>query len=292
MTPSARAGRRGPIGPAGPPATLGVALLAAALLAVSLLGGLAAALAASPSPSPSTKVVLQVGWAEEPDTLSPYLSAARSSRSVWDLVYDTLVDYDAATLEAAPGLATSWDHSADGLVWTFTLRDGVRWQDGRPLTARDVAWTYTFALEHDVPLWREALDGVRGVEAVDERTVRIRCGRPKADLLDLRLPVLPRTSGAMSPRRRSSRGSAGRRRSSGAAPSAPWTGGRASRCGWTRATRTGEGGRSSTRSSCASTATARRWRTTSRPAVSTAPGACRVSGSTTSTTAAASRPPP
>ena len=209
-----RAGRRGPFAAAGrravrgacgarggqavPPAATGAAgvllvtlLLAAALLAVSLLGGLGAALAESPSPSPSAPVSLRVGWAEEPDTLSPYLSAARSSRFVWDLVYDTLVDYDAETLEAAPGLAASWDHSADGLVWTFTLRDGVRWQDGRPLTARDVAWTYSFALEHDVPLWREALAGVREVEAVDDQTVRIRCSRPKADLLDLRLPVLP-----------------------------------------------------------------------------------------------------
>jgi len=170
---------------------LAAVLVAAALLAVSLLGGLAAALGASPSPSPSAPVILRVGWAEEPDTLSPYLSAARSSRFVWDLVYDTLVDYDAETLEAAPGLAASWEHSADGLVWTFTLRDGVRWQDGRPLTARDVAWTYTFALAHDVPLWRAALAGVREVEAVDDRTVRVRCSRPKADLLDLRLPVLP-----------------------------------------------------------------------------------------------------
>ncbi|MBN2204821.1 MAG: peptide ABC transporter substrate-binding protein [Thermoleophilia bacterium] len=165
--------------------------IAAALLAVSLCAGLAAALADNLSPSAPAPVILRVGWAEEPDTLSPYLSATRASRSVWDLVYDTLVDYDAETLEAAPGLAVTWDHSADGLVWTFVLRDGVRWQDGSPLTAHDVAWTYTFALEHDVPLWRGALDGVREVEAVDDRTVRIRCSRPKADLLDLRLPVLP-----------------------------------------------------------------------------------------------------
>ncbi|HSL95002.1 MAG TPA: peptide ABC transporter substrate-binding protein [Thermoleophilia bacterium] len=187
---SARPTRRGRVVPLTASGAVAV-LLAAVLLAASLLGGLAAALADSPSPSPSAPVLLRVGWAEEPDTLSPYLSAVRSSRFVWDLVYDTLVDYDAETLEAVPGLAASWDHSADGLVWTFTLRDGVRWQDGRPLTARDVAWTYAFALEHDVPLWRGALDGVREVEAVDDRTVRLRCSRPKADLLDLRLPVLP-----------------------------------------------------------------------------------------------------
>jgi len=160
-------------------------------LAVGAAAPLASASSGSASPSPSTPVVLRVGWAEEPDTLNPYLSASRASRFVWDLVYDTLVDYDAATLDAVPGLATSWDHSADGLVWTFALRDGVTWQDGRPLTARDVEWTYRFALDHDVPLWRDALDGVAAVKAVDDLTVRVRCRRPKADLLDLRLPILP-----------------------------------------------------------------------------------------------------
>ncbi len=166
-------------------------LIAAVFLSVAFAGSLATALAESPSPSPAGKVVLRLGWTEEPDTLNPYLSAVRTSREIWGLVYDTLVDYDAATLDAVPGLAADWEHSSNGLVWTFTLRDGVRWQDGGPLRAQDVAWTYTFALEHDVPLWRDALQGVSRVEAVDDRTVRIRCSRPKADLLDLRLPVLP-----------------------------------------------------------------------------------------------------
>lgn len=172
-----------------------VLLLVAVVLAAGLAGGLVgsatSARAESPSASSATRVVVRVGWAEEPDTLNPYLSASRASRRVWDLVYDTLVDYDAATLDAVPGLATRWERSADGLVWTFTLREGVRWHDGRPLTAQDVAWTYRFALEHEVPIWSGALRGVAAVQAVDELTLRVRCSRPKGDLLDLRLPVLP-----------------------------------------------------------------------------------------------------
>lgn len=44
--------------------------------------------------------------------------------------------------QPAPDLATSWSASADGLVWTFALRHGVKWQDGTPFTADDVVYTY------------------------------------------------------------------------------------------------------------------------------------------------------
>ena len=84
------AARRDRVGP------LAAAVLAVVLLVAGLAGGLATALAESPSPSPP--VVLRVGWAEEPDALNPFVSAARSSREVWSLVYDTLIDYDAAPL--------------------------------------------------------------------------------------------------------------------------------------------------------------------------------------------------
>ena len=85
-------------------------LIAAVFLSVAFAGSLATALAESPSPSPAGKVVLRLGWTEEPDTLNPYLSAVRTSREIWGLVYDTLVDYDAATLDAVPGLAADWEH--------------------------------------------------------------------------------------------------------------------------------------------------------------------------------------
>ena len=45
-------------------------------------------------------------------------------------------------LNPAPDLASRWEVSGDGLTWTFTLRDGVKWSDGQPFTADDVAFTF------------------------------------------------------------------------------------------------------------------------------------------------------
>ena len=47
-----------------------------------------------------------------------------------------------AQLRGTPRLATSWSHSKNGLVWTYHIRHGVKWSDGVPLTAADVAYTF------------------------------------------------------------------------------------------------------------------------------------------------------
>ncbi|MFG2629527.1 ABC transporter substrate-binding protein [Streptomyces sp. NPDC048473] len=60
-------------------------------------------------------------------------------------IYEAMLVYNPADGKATPWLATSWETSADGRTVTFTLRDGVKWSDGKPLTAEDVA--YTFGLQ-------------------------------------------------------------------------------------------------------------------------------------------------
>ena len=52
-------------------------------------------------------------------------------------VFDTLL-WEDATGDPIPWLAEKWSHSDDGREWRFTIRDGVQWQDGQPLTAQDV----------------------------------------------------------------------------------------------------------------------------------------------------------
>lgn len=60
-------------------------------------------------------------------------------------VYEAMLVYNPADGKATPWLATSWETTPDGKTVTFTLRDGVKWSDGKPLTAEDVA--YTFGLQ-------------------------------------------------------------------------------------------------------------------------------------------------
>ncbi|MET9661082.1 ABC transporter substrate-binding protein [Streptomyces sp. NPDC006510] len=60
-------------------------------------------------------------------------------------IYEAMLVYNPADGKATPWLATSWETSKDGRAVTFTLRHGVKWSDGKPLTAQDVA--YTFGLQ-------------------------------------------------------------------------------------------------------------------------------------------------
>ena len=69
----------------------------------------------------------------------------RSERSHWYdmLIYDTLLSYD-ENLDPIPWLAEDYAVSADGTTMNFTIRSGVEWHDGSPLTADDVAFTFNY----------------------------------------------------------------------------------------------------------------------------------------------------
>ena len=64
-----------------------------------------------------------------------------SAYEFWNMQYATLTDKAADDFATIPGLAERWTASDDGLTYTYTLREGLKWSDGEPLTADDVAWT-------------------------------------------------------------------------------------------------------------------------------------------------------
>jgi len=74
---------------------------------------------------------------------SPFAYIAGPGYLQASYIYDTLLWKD-ATGRLLPWLARSVQRSADGLTYTFWLRDGIRWHDGRPLTAEDVAFTFEY----------------------------------------------------------------------------------------------------------------------------------------------------
>ena len=167
----------------------------AVVLAGSLVWGLAVAFAASPSPSPSAgKVILRVGWTSEPDNLNPFIGL--SSYEIWALNYSYLFgsgDHNQPTLDLAAAFPTQANGglSADGKTWTIHLRPNLRWQDGRPLTAADVAFTYTYIIKNDMTNLTNYTQGIKTVTALDPTTVRIVCSAPKADLERALVPILP-----------------------------------------------------------------------------------------------------
>jgi peptide/nickel transport system substrate-binding protein len=85
---------------------------------------------------------------------------------------ETLTRYDEAESEIVPSLATEWEQVSP-LEWDFTLREGVQFQDGTALTADTVVTSLRHVLDAEVPARAFSPAVVSGVEAVDERTVRI-----------------------------------------------------------------------------------------------------------------------
>jgi peptide/nickel transport system substrate-binding protein len=169
-----------------------VLLAVFACLAAGLVWGLTAAMAASPSPSPSSgKVILRIGWTREPDNLNPFVGYSASDYEVWHLQYDLLTGYDAKTWQPKPELAESWTHTADGLTWDFKIRQGATWQDGVPVTARDVAFTYNYVIKNQMSSFTGYTEGIKKVVAVDDATARFICTRPKANILGMWIPILP-----------------------------------------------------------------------------------------------------
>ena len=166
------------------PTAAGALIALAVLLVVP-----GAAVAASPSPS-AAATVYQIGILEELDGINPFSAWSGPSWECFRLGYNFLTGYD-REYKPVPELARSWETSADGRTWTFRIIEGMKWQDGVPLTARDIAFTYELILETQDAAYAQYLNGVTSVTAPDDATVVITTRRPNAGMLALSIPILP-----------------------------------------------------------------------------------------------------
>ena len=167
---------------------LGIVLL----MSAGLIWGFGSALADGSSPSPAAaKITLKLGWVNDPDNLNPFIGYESSAFEIWHLNYDLLVGY-APDGSPRPELADSWETSADDLTWTFHLHPGITWQDGQPFTATDVAWMYNYIVDNKMAAFSAYTQGIRHCIAVDDLTLKVVCTTPKANMLRMWIPILPR----------------------------------------------------------------------------------------------------
>jgi len=118
-------------------------------------------------------VQVRIGWGGSPDSLNPGLGVLSEAYSIYELVYDAMYQLEldgTYSLELADDVQVS----DDGTVWTFTIRDGITFHDGEPLTAEDIAFTYNlYQNQEDFPFLPVYTDYFESVEAPDEKTVVI-----------------------------------------------------------------------------------------------------------------------
>lgn len=143
---------------------------------------------ASGAPGP-----LVVAYQADLQTLNPVVSTDQNANDVmYSMLYTPLVAFD-ADLRVEPALAESWELSDTAV--TFRLRDDVRWHDGEPVTAEDVAFTFEVARTPEAasPLASAYLSNVASAEVLGPHRIRFRFSEPHAEpLQDFYWPPVPR----------------------------------------------------------------------------------------------------
>ena len=148
-------------------APLGAAILAGALLAMSTAA--------------SADQVLRVATHAGLASLDPIWTTAYITRNHGYMVYDTLFAMD-ESFEVKPQMVDTWEVTDDRLAYSFTLRDGLAWHDGDPVTPEDCIASLRRWGERD-PLGRRLMTHVESLDGVDDRTFVIKLSRPYARVL-------------------------------------------------------------------------------------------------------------
>ena len=137
---------------------------------------------------------LELAVDSSPAGLDPHVATAFASTAIYWMVYDGLFELN-ADLQLEPALATDYTVSADGLTYTFTLREGVRFHNGRPMTAEDVVYSFERIVATDTgsPL-ASRFDQIASVVAVGSHAVEMTLKAPFAPFLQnlVFLYVVPR----------------------------------------------------------------------------------------------------
>ena len=106
---------------------------------------------ASASASPGSASVLRIGMTTGIDNPNIWALNSASEFEAVTLQYDMMLKYSDTDLTAAPSLATGCEPSDGRRTWTCTIRSDVMWSDGVPLTSRDIAFTYRFVIDKQMP---------------------------------------------------------------------------------------------------------------------------------------------
>lgn len=151
----------------------------------SLTGGIGASAASrqDASPEPVAGGTLRLGVQADPAELDPHKTSLTAAWHVIEHVYETLVTTD-ETLAPLPGLAESWEVSDDGITYTFTLRQGVLFHNGREFVADDVKYSYERILDPETasPVVAD-LGSIDTIEVVDDYTLVINLKTADASFL-------------------------------------------------------------------------------------------------------------
>jgi peptide/nickel transport system substrate-binding protein len=139
----------------------------------------------SPGASPASKVLRMARNAEPFSPFVPWQIDDNPALFISVNVYDTLLRTTKDGLGVEAGLATKWEPSADGLTWTFTLANNLKFSDGTAMKASDVKGSLDIARAGEKSAWKDVYKAIREITAPDDKTVKIALSQPYAPLLSV-----------------------------------------------------------------------------------------------------------
>lgn len=119
------------------------------------------------------------------DSLDPHLAVAAGTREVNFNIFEGLVKAD-SNGNIVPAIAENWEISPDGTVYTFTIREGVKFHNGEDVTADDVAFSISRCaglLDDGAYIAADSLKGIKDVKKVNDSTVKITLKSGNAEFL-------------------------------------------------------------------------------------------------------------
>jgi peptide/nickel transport system substrate-binding protein len=115
--------------------------------------------------------VVRIGWSNGPDSLNPGVAWLAEAYTIYELVYDSMYDLNLdGTFKLS--VADSVTVSDDGATYTYKIKQGIKWHDGQPFTAKDIAFSYTLYKTHDdFPTLNSYTEHFVSSEAPDDTTL-------------------------------------------------------------------------------------------------------------------------
>ena len=131
-------------------------------------------------PGPKGPPIFFTNLKVEPELLHPIKSTDLYASIIQGYTFDSLGRRNLVTSEFEPYLAESWEKGSDGLTFIFKLREGVKWHDGAPLTAKDVVFSFSayrdpaYGGMNQIPYFEK----FQSFEALDDKTVKVQAKEP------------------------------------------------------------------------------------------------------------------
>ncbi len=170
---------------------IAAAFAAMVLMMVAATPALAETTGETGAAGDSGEDILRIGWAQDPQTLNPFIGLDEESYTVWAINWDLLVNFSTEDLSPSPGIAESWEVSDDRKAVTFKLDPDKVWSDGTPVTSKDVKWSLE-TLGSEGELFTSYTNNVTSITTPDDETVVIKTSRPDARIVGgLFIYILP-----------------------------------------------------------------------------------------------------